>query len=42
MLVPPGSFERSGAVVTSPIVIILISSGERHTAMISKRVTRIS
>ena len=36
-LVPPGSFVHNGAVVTSPIVIILISSGERHTAMIIAR-----
>ena len=40
--VPPGSFELNGAVVIPPNVIILISSGEWHTAMESKRVTRIS
>ena len=42
MLVPPGSFELNGAVVFSVIVIILIFSGERPTALPSKRVTRIS
>ena len=45
ILVPPGSFELNGAVETSMIIItfniILISGGEWHTAMYSKRVTRI-
>ena len=41
-LVPPGSFLPKGAVDTLRIVIILIFSGEWHTAMQSKRVTRIS
>ena len=41
--VPPGSFELNGAVnVGFRNVVIFISSGEWHIAMLGKRVTRIS
>ena len=42
LIVPPSSFELNGAVVMLIIITILISSGEWHTAMESKRVARIS
>ena len=42
-IVPPGPFEHNGTVAVSVMIIILIFSGEWHTAMhTAERVTSIS